>query len=86
MRRTYCDRCGGECLGRVGRLMLAVSHYAKGAVEVGEDEYRPRDLCGTCLDVLVDMFHLEAEPRMPRDQPEVDEVRAWPEIGAVDQR
>jgi hypothetical protein len=56
MRKTFCDRDGRECESRTGHLHLAVIQQTNKGEVVSEDEYRPMDLCGPCIDELVNTF------------------------------
>lgn len=49
-QKTYCDRCGAECAYRTGHLHLAEYHRRASGETVSQDEYRPFDLCGGCID------------------------------------
>lgn len=48
MRKTFCDRCGAECGSVTGVALLRVEHRSGTGDFVGEDEYRPADLCESC--------------------------------------
>jgi hypothetical protein len=51
-RKTYCDRCGAECAYRTGHLHLAEMHARAGGEVVSQDDYKPFDLCGGCIDEI----------------------------------
>ena len=50
--RTFCDRCGRECVAGMRRSVLHMTElqFATGHPEhpVAEDSYRPADLCDIC--------------------------------------
>jgi hypothetical protein len=48
--RHFCDRCGAECAYRTGHLHLSEFHARAGGEVVSQDEYKPFDLCGSCID------------------------------------
>lgn len=50
--KTYCDRCGAECTGRFGHLHLGETHATNQAEVVAQDDYKPIDLCGHCIDAV----------------------------------
>lgn len=56
MRKTFCDRDGRECEARIGHLHLTVMHQTNKGETVGDDEYKPVELCGECIDELVNQF------------------------------
>lgn len=57
MRKTFCDRGHqAECTSRIGRLHISVVHQTNKGEVVSEDEYRPMDLCGECIDELMTTF------------------------------
>jgi hypothetical protein len=79
MRKTFCDRNHQqECTSRIGRLHLSVIHQTNKGETVSEDEYRPMDLCGECVDELLSSFlsGLSPVPMMKADYPGEDAVRA----------
>jgi cytidine deaminase len=49
---TNCDRCGAVCAYRTGHLHLSEYHRRAGGDVVSQDEYKPFDLCGGCIDEL----------------------------------
>lgn len=52
MHKVFCDRDGSECEARTGYLHMTVVHRTSQAEVVGEDEHRPVELCGSCIDQL----------------------------------
>lgn len=73
MRKTFCDRGhAAECTSRIGRLHLSVIHQTNKGETVSEDEYRPMDLCGECLDELLSTFLAGRDP-MPVNKAEYAE-------------
>jgi hypothetical protein len=63
MRKTFCDRGhAAECTSRIGRLHLSVIHQTNKGETVSEDEYRPMDLCGDCVDELLNTFLAGRDP------------------------
>lgn len=49
---TNCDRCGAVCAYRTGHLHLSEFHRRAGGDVVSQDEYKPFDICGSCIDEL----------------------------------
>ena len=80
MRKTFCDRDDHECTSRIGRLHLSVIHQTNKGETVSEDEYRPMDLCGECVDELLSTFLAGKSPlpMMKADYPGEDAVMAVP--------
>lgn len=73
MHKTFCDRDGRECEARTGYLHMTVVHRTNRDEVVAEDDYRPVDLCGPCIDALIAFFGpvLSAAPRKTGDDPEM---------------
>jgi hypothetical protein len=89
MRKTFCDKCGAECVHSVFRCTFQVTHFttANGGnqEEIGEDEFPWVDLCHDCgEEVQAFLGDALKEPRhYERDQPAVermalDEIRVAP--------
>jgi hypothetical protein len=63
MRKIFCDRQhNAECTSRIGRLHLSVTHQTGKGEVVSEDEYRPMDLCGDCIDEFLATFLVGQSP------------------------
>lgn len=71
MRKTFCDRDDHQCTSRIGRLHLSVTHQTNKGEVVSEDEYRPLDLCGDCVDELLNTFLAGKDP-LPMIKPGAD--------------
>src|SRR5690348_14937035 len=56
MRKTFCDRDGRECTSRIGYVHIRVAHQTNQGETVGDDEYKPVELCGECIDELKAFF------------------------------
>lgn len=56
MRKTFCDREGHECINRTGRVHVTVEQHTNKGQTLGVDEYAMIELCGECVDLLVEMF------------------------------
>jgi hypothetical protein len=85
MRKTFCDRNhAAECTSRIGRLHLAVTHQTNKGEVVSEDEYRPMDLCGDCVDELLNTFLAGRDPlpmmKAIEGYPAEDAVMAAPPV------
>ena len=52
MRKTFCDRCGEECVNSVVHVHISETHTTNRAEVVGDDEYAPAELCHSCGDAL----------------------------------
>lgn len=52
MRKTFCDRCGGECVNRTVIVSVAEQHTTAAGEPVATDEWRPVELCGPCGDAV----------------------------------
>jgi len=83
MRKTFCDRCGEECISVIGRMHLSVEHFRPSNRErVAEDEFAPVDLCSGCKEALRSWFrelgkswpsipaHMKEDSAYPQDVPE----------------
>lgn len=54
MRKTFCDRCGQECLNYHADLSVNGTHTTSQGVTVSDDDYRPpSQLCRHCTQSLV---------------------------------
>lgn len=51
-KRTFCDRCGTQCVNTIVNLHIVTVHYMKDGVYVGEDEHKPIELCLNCTDEI----------------------------------
>lgn len=80
MHKTFCDRSDGrECTARIGYLHLTVVHRTNQGEVVAEDEYKPVEMCGQCIDALIEFFGpgLTA-PRTTAGGDVPEPVRAYP--------
>lgn len=50
--KHFCDRCGAECAYRTGHVHLSEYHARASGEVVSQDEYKPFDMCGGCIDEL----------------------------------
>jgi hypothetical protein len=62
VQKFVCDRCGGECTYYRMLLSGTVFHTTAKSEQVGCDDIKPRELCKTCADTLVEEFGLEIRP------------------------
>ena len=70
MRRTFCDRCGGECVNTTGHLSGHVEHTTKRGEQVGFDEMPSVDLCKDCTTAVIEFAGLKVRPReLEKDGP-----------------
>jgi hypothetical protein len=60
--KTFCDRCGGECVHWVLNLTGYVAHTTRGGEVAGEDEVKPRQLCKTCGEPAIALLGLVLRP------------------------
>jgi hypothetical protein len=59
MRKTFCDRCGGECINTTVILSVRQEHRTSDGAHVGEDEYKPLDLCNDCGALVKELVRLD---------------------------
>jgi hypothetical protein len=71
MKRTFCDVDGKQCINKTVTVHIAVQHYTKDGKTVGEDYYKPIEICKDCEEVLrrimpqaftMDHSHSDMEP------------------------
>lgn len=53
---THCDRCGGECEYGATRFSATTEHWTSQRETVGEDYYKPAELCITCGEIVAQMI------------------------------
>jgi hypothetical protein len=46
--RTFCDRCGEQCQGKIFRVNVCAQEMTNKGEPVSNDMYQPVDLCGPC--------------------------------------
>lgn len=63
MRRTFCDRCGGECVNTTGHFGGHVEHTTRQGEQVGFDEMPSVDLCRDCTAAVAEFAGLKVTPR-----------------------
>jgi hypothetical protein len=74
MRKIICDRCGNDCAGRIGKLILIVEDQTQDGKTVGETQFEPLDLDGVCIDTIREMlgFKVAFEHHMSEDSERVE--------------
>jgi hypothetical protein len=50
MRKTFCDKCGDECVNGVDRIYFTREHTTNQGEVVGQDSTDGSELCLTCGD------------------------------------
>lgn len=63
MRRTFCDRCGAQCVNTTGHVGGYVEHTTSQGQQVGTDELVPGDLCKDCTTAVIEFIGLKVVPR-----------------------
>jgi hypothetical protein len=63
MRKTFCDRCGTQCVNVTIHLNGAVSHTTNQGEIVGTDEIRPFEVCKNCFTLLQELLGLTVVPQ-----------------------
>ena len=100
MRKTFCDRCGAECINTTGHIGGHIEHSTRAGETVGVDELMSSDLCKTCTEATVKFLGLVLRPReLEKDGPGYSGIVAgpphyigsrelaspgWQDIGATD--
>ncbi len=74
MRRTFCDRCGAQCVNTTVRLHGAIEHSTSAGEQVGYDEIRPVEVCAACYRLVKKLLGLEEIPQ----ERDTDSVMASP--------
>ena len=75
MRKTFCDRCGEECIAVIAHMHLSVEHFRPSNREqVAEDEFAGVDLCSGCKEALRNWFRElgQSWPSMPTHAKDMD--------------
>lgn len=67
-RKTFCDRCGTECVNFVGRITGFVVHTTAQGEVVGEDHFESQDVGSCCWDAVATFLGLKLTA--PSDPPE----------------
>jgi hypothetical protein len=73
MTRTFCDRCGAECTGKIFHVHVSAMELTNKGEPVSNDEYRPVELCRDCgeahaLTLVPDMATRFMTGRHPYDE------------------
>jgi hypothetical protein len=74
MTRTFCDKCGAECVSSTTSVAVRTVHRSGGQY-VAEDEHRPVDLCFGCGTELITEYGIKVMPH-DYDEPRELPVRA----------
>lgn len=80
MRKTFCDRCGVQCVNTVVHLHGAIEHTTSRGENVGHDEIRPVELCDGCYGLVKELVGLTEIPQ------ERDMSRAEMPLAPVEER
>jgi hypothetical protein len=71
LKKDFCDNCGTECVNTTVRIAVAEHHHLSDGTYVGEDEYRPADLCPACRELIraaVPNIFKTVMPHPPREE------------------
>jgi hypothetical protein len=52
MKKTFCDVDGKQCVNTTVHLHIQVEHHTKEGKTVGEDYFKPIEICTDCEDLL----------------------------------
>jgi hypothetical protein len=52
VKRTYCDVDGKQCVNTTVILHVIVQHHTKDGQSVGQDYFRPIEICTDCEEIL----------------------------------
>ena len=63
VRKTFCDRCGAECVNTTGHFGGHVEHTTSKGETVGIDEIEPMHLCNACIDVAQALLGFRIRPQ-----------------------
>ena len=56
VKKTFCDRCGSQCINTTVNITIVVVHHTKDLQYVGADEHKPIEVCLNCTDELRTLF------------------------------
>lgn len=56
MQKTFCDKCGAECVNYKMIVQGHVEHSTSQGEEVGEDYLGRRELCRGCGEAMITAF------------------------------
>jgi hypothetical protein len=56
MQKTFCDKCGAECVNYTARFSGIITHTTSQREEVGEDYLGQKELCKDCTEALAAAF------------------------------
>lgn len=56
MKKTFCDVDGKQCINKTVMLHIQVHHHTKDGHPVGEDYFRPIEVCTDCEELLKRLF------------------------------
>jgi len=56
MKKTFCDRCGKQCVNTTVVISVRVVHHTKTGEYVGDDEHKPIEVCTDCEYELRQLF------------------------------
>jgi hypothetical protein len=48
MKKTFCDRCGAQCVNTTVMVHIMTLHHTKDNTHVGEDQHDPAEICLNC--------------------------------------
>jgi hypothetical protein len=71
VQKTYCDRCGTECVNYTARFDGTITHTTSQGEIVAEDDIRRRELCLACSTVLIEEYGFKV---ISGDVPEPEEL------------
>jgi hypothetical protein len=56
MKKTFCDVDGKQCVNTTVIIHVAVQHHTKDGKTVGEDYFKPIEVCTDCETLLKRLF------------------------------
>ncbi len=76
MRKTYCDRCGVQCVNTMVHIHGVIQHQTSQGESVGSDEIKPVEICLECYRLVKELLDLTEIPQeMDRDSVMAGPVR-----------
>jgi hypothetical protein len=63
MRKTFCDRCGEQCVNTIVHLYGTVEHQTNQGEQVGGDDIKQVELCNRCFKLVQELVSLTVRPQ-----------------------
>lgn len=56
MKKTFCDCCEVQCINSTVIIRTNIIHHTSDGSFVGEDEFKPIEICKACMDKIKDVM------------------------------